>query len=100
MSSHHGPLEVGAGAGYCVHPVIVGERTAVFGDVDELAPALARPLGAIGIGAGAPRIGDCLSPRHAAPFSPSPMTRSVSSHFAKPTKRRTISRLSSMNWTS
>jgi len=33
---HHGPLEVGDGAGYCVHPVIVGERIAVLGDVGEL----------------------------------------------------------------
>jgi hypothetical protein len=33
---HHGPLEVGDGAGYGVHPVIVGERTAVFGEVGEL----------------------------------------------------------------
>jgi hypothetical protein len=38
MSSHHGPLEVGDGAGYCIQTVIVGERTAVFGDVGELAP--------------------------------------------------------------
>jgi hypothetical protein len=27
---------VGDGAGYCVHPVIVGERTAVSGEVCEL----------------------------------------------------------------
>jgi hypothetical protein len=33
---HHGPLEVGGGAGYGVHPVIVGERAAVFGEVGEL----------------------------------------------------------------
>jgi hypothetical protein len=33
---HHGPLEVGDGAGYRVHPVIVGERAAVFGEVGEL----------------------------------------------------------------
>ena len=33
---HHGPLEVGDGAGYGVDTVIVGERTAVFGDVGEL----------------------------------------------------------------
>jgi hypothetical protein len=33
---HHGPLEVGDGAGYGIHPVIVGERAAVFGDVGEL----------------------------------------------------------------
>jgi hypothetical protein len=25
---HHGPLEVSHCAGYCVHPVIMGERTA------------------------------------------------------------------------
>ena len=41
----------GEGAGYCVHPVIVGERTAVFGDVGELAPrTLARPLGLLALG--------------------------------------------------
>jgi hypothetical protein len=33
---HHGPLEVGDGAGYCVYAVIVRERPAVFGDVGEL----------------------------------------------------------------
>jgi hypothetical protein len=33
---HHSPLEVGDGAGYCVHAVIVGERPAVFGEVGEL----------------------------------------------------------------
>jgi hypothetical protein len=33
---HHGPLEVGDGAGYCVYAVVVGERTAVFGEVGEL----------------------------------------------------------------
>ena len=27
---HHGPLEVGDGAGYGVHPVIVGERAAAL----------------------------------------------------------------------
>jgi hypothetical protein len=53
--------------------------------------APARPLGAIGIGAGAPRIGDCLSPRHADHSATSPTIPSVSSRFAKPTKRETIS---------
>jgi hypothetical protein len=39
------------GAGYCVHPVIVGERASVFGDVGELAPrTLARPLGLLALG--------------------------------------------------
>ena len=33
---HHGPLEVGYGAGYCVHQVIMRERTAVAGDAGEL----------------------------------------------------------------
>jgi hypothetical protein len=33
---HHCPLEVGYSAGCRVHPVIVGERTAVFGDMGEL----------------------------------------------------------------
>jgi hypothetical protein len=33
---HYGPLEVGDGAGYGVETVIVGERTAVAGDVGEL----------------------------------------------------------------
>ena len=28
---HHGPLEVGDGAGYGVHPVIMGERTGAAG---------------------------------------------------------------------
>jgi hypothetical protein len=91
MSIHHCPLEVRHGAGYCVQTVIVGERTVVFGDVGELAPGTGATGGVIGIGAGAPRIGDRLSPRHAAPFSPSPTIPSVSSRFAKPTKRKTIS---------
>jgi hypothetical protein len=47
----HGPLEVRHGANYGVQTVIVGERTAVFGDVGELAPrALARPLGLLALG--------------------------------------------------
>ena len=47
---HHGPMEVRHGAGYCVH-IVVGERTAVFGDVGELAPrTLARPLGLLALG--------------------------------------------------
>jgi hypothetical protein len=33
---HHGPLEVGDGAGYGDQAVIVGERAAVFGEVGEL----------------------------------------------------------------
>ena len=33
---HHGPLEVRHCAGYGVETVIVGERTAVLGDVSEL----------------------------------------------------------------
>ena len=49
---HHCLLEVRHGAGYCVHPgIVVGERTAVFGDVGELAPrTLARPLGLLALG--------------------------------------------------
>ena len=62
---HHGPLEVGDGAGYRVYAVIVGERTAVFGDVGELAPrALARPLGLLAWGRMRPE----LVTRHAPPI--------------------------------
>jgi hypothetical protein len=70
----------------------VGERTVVFGDVGELAPGTGAAAGGYWHwGRCAPEIDDCLSPRHAAPFSPSSTIPSVSSRRAKPTKRETIS---------
>jgi hypothetical protein len=94
---HHGPLEVRHGAGYCVHPVIVGERTAVFGDVAELAPrTLARPPGVLAWGRMRPELMTRQRPQSAMrivpPLADDPERRRS---FAKPIKLARISPRSS-----
>jgi hypothetical protein len=69
---HHDPLEVGHGANYGVQTVIVGERTAVFGDVGELAPrALARPPGLLTLGPLCPELVTRQPPQSAMRIVPS-----------------------------
>jgi hypothetical protein len=86
---HHCLLEVRHGAGYCVHPgIVVGERTAVFGDVGELAPrTLARPLGLLALGPVRPELVTRQRPQSAMrivpPLADDPERRRS---FAKPVK--------------